>query len=38
MMHEVFIVNSNDEAYLDADFTNDTKVLEQGLLKLTRGA
>jgi Ca-activated chloride channel homolog len=31
---EVFIVNFNDEAYLDADFTNDTKVLEQGLTKI----
>src|SRR5579863_3391606 len=31
---EVFIVNFNDEAYLDADFTNDTKILEQGLTKI----
>lgn len=31
---EVFIVNFNDEAYLDADFSNDTKVLEQGLTKI----
>jgi VWFA-related protein len=31
---EVFIVNFNDEAYLDADFTNDPKVLEQGLTKI----
>ena len=31
---EVFIVNFNDEAYLDADFTNDVKVMEQGLTKI----
>jgi VWFA-related protein len=31
---EVFIVNFNDEAYLDADFTNDPKILEQGLTKI----
>jgi Ca-activated chloride channel family protein len=31
---EVFIVNFNDEAFLDADFTSDTKVLEQGLTKI----
>jgi VWFA-related protein len=31
---EVFIVNFNDEAYLDADFTNDIKVMEQGLTKI----
>lgn len=31
---EVFIVNFNDEVYLDADFTNDTKVLERGLTKI----
>jgi VWFA-related protein len=31
---EVFIVNFNDEAYLDADFTNDLKVLEQGLTRI----
>lgn len=33
-MDEVFIVNFNDEAYLDADFTNDIKVMEQGLTKI----
>ena len=27
---EVFIVNFNDEAYLDAEFTNDIKKLEEG--------
>jgi Ca-activated chloride channel family protein len=31
---EVFIVNFNDEVYLDADFTNDTKVLEHGLARI----
>jgi Ca-activated chloride channel homolog len=31
---EVFIVNFNDEAYLDADFTSDEKVMEQGLTKI----
>jgi VWFA-related protein len=31
---EVFIVNFNDEAFLDADFTNDAKVLEQGLTRI----
>jgi VWFA-related protein len=31
---EVFIVNFNDESYLDADFTNDIKVMEQGLTKI----
>ena len=31
---EVFIVNFNDEAYLDADFTSDIKVMEQGLTKI----
>jgi len=33
---EVFIVNFNDEAFLDTpgDFTNDTKVMEQALGKL----
>lgn len=31
---EAFIVNFNDEAYLDADFTNDIKLLEQGLTKI----
>jgi VWFA-related protein len=27
-------VNFNDEVYLDADFTNDTKVLEHGLARI----
>lgn len=31
---EVFIVNFNDEPYLDADFTNDIGILEQGLTKI----
>ena len=31
---EVFIVNFNDEAYLDADFTSDVKLMEQGLTKI----
>jgi Ca-activated chloride channel family protein len=31
---EVFIVNFNDEAYRDTDFTSDEKVLEQGLTKI----
>jgi len=31
---ESFVVNFNDEAYLDSDFTSDIKVLEQGLNKL----
>jgi VWFA-related protein len=31
---EVFVVNFNDEPYLDADFTNDIAVMEQGLTKI----
>lgn len=31
---EAFIVNFNDEPYLDADFTGDIKMLEQGLTKI----
>jgi VWFA-related protein len=31
---EVFVVNFNDEAYLDADFTNDISLMEQGLTKI----
>ena len=31
---EVFIVNFNDEAWLDVDFTNDLKVLEEGLRQI----
>jgi Ca-activated chloride channel family protein len=31
---EVFIVNFNDEAYLDADFTSDVSAMEQGLTKI----
>ncbi len=31
---EVFIVNFNDDAYLDQDFTNDTKKLEEALDKI----
>jgi VWFA-related protein len=31
---EVFIVNFNDEAYLDVDFTNDMKKLEDGVARI----
>jgi len=31
---EVFIVNFNDEAYLDVDFTNDVAKLEEGLTRI----
>jgi len=31
---EAFVVNFNDEAYLDTDFTSDIKMLEQGLAKI----
>jgi Ca-activated chloride channel family protein len=31
---EVFIVNFNDEAFLDQDFTSDIKKMEQGLAKI----
>ncbi len=31
---EVFVVNFNDEAFLDVPFTNDIKKLEQGLARL----
>jgi len=31
---EVFVVNFNDEAYLDVPFTNDIKKLEQGLARI----
>ena len=31
---EVFIVNFNDEAFLDQDFTSDIKKMEQGLSKI----
>jgi Ca-activated chloride channel homolog len=31
---EVFVVNFNDEAYLDTDFTSDIKLMEQGLTKI----
>lgn len=31
---EVFIVNFNDEAYLDVDFTNDIKKMEGGLTRI----
>jgi Ca-activated chloride channel homolog len=31
---EEFIVNFNDEAYLDTEFTSDQKLLEQGLTKI----
>jgi VWFA-related protein len=31
---EVFVVNFNDEAYLDTPFTSDVKLMEQGLTKI----
>jgi Ca-activated chloride channel family protein len=31
---EVFIVNFNDEAFLDVPFTNDSKKMEQGLTRI----
>jgi Ca-activated chloride channel family protein len=31
---EVFVVNFNDDAYLDVPFTNDMKKLEQGLARI----
>ena len=31
---ETFIVNFNDEAYLDADFTSDISLLEKGLTRI----
>ena len=31
---EVFIVNFNDEAYLDVPFTSDVKKMEQGLTRI----
>jgi len=31
---EVFIVNFNDEAYLDVPFTNDIKKMEEGLTRI----
>ncbi|HLY20001.1 MAG TPA: VWA domain-containing protein [Bryobacteraceae bacterium] len=31
---EVFIVNFNDEAFLDKDFTNDPKDLQEGLARI----
>jgi len=31
---EVFIVNFNDEAYLDVDFTSDIKKMEEGLTRI----
>lgn len=31
---EVFVVNFNDEPYLDTDFTSDIKVMEQALTKI----
>ncbi|MBI2817951.1 MAG: VWA domain-containing protein [Acidobacteria bacterium] len=33
-LDEVFIVNFNDEAFLDADFTDNIKLLEEGLEKI----
>ncbi|HTP88690.1 MAG TPA: VWA domain-containing protein [Bryobacteraceae bacterium] len=31
---EVFIVNFNDEAYLDVEFTNDVHLMEQGIARI----
>lgn len=31
---EVFIVNFNDEAYLDVEFTNDVRKLEEGVARI----
>src|SRR5271170_1556618 len=31
---EVFIVNFNDEAFLDVEFTNDMKKLEEGVARI----
>jgi Ca-activated chloride channel family protein len=31
---EVFIVNFNDEAYLDVEFTNDIKKMEEGVARI----
>ena len=31
---EIFIVNFNDEAYLDVDFTNNIKRMEEGLTRI----
>jgi VWFA-related protein len=31
---EVFIVNFNDEAYLDVEFTNDMHLMEQGIARI----
>ncbi len=31
---EVFVINFNDEVYLDTDFTNDISKMEQGLTKI----
>ncbi len=33
-MDEVFVINFNDEVYLDTDFTNDVSKMEQGLTKI----
>lgn len=33
-MDEVFVINFNDEVYLDTDFTNDISKMEQGLTKI----
>jgi VWFA-related protein len=33
-MDEVFIINFNDDVYMDADFTNDIHKMEQGLTKI----
>ena len=34
LQDEIFVVNFNQGAYLDADFTNDIKVMEQGLTRI----
>jgi VWFA-related protein len=33
-MDEVFVINFNDEVYLDTDFTSDVQKMEQGLTKI----
>jgi VWFA-related protein len=33
-MDEAFVINFNDEVYLDTDFTNDISKMEQGLTKI----
>jgi hypothetical protein len=37
-MDEVFIIGFNDNAYMDREFTSDTKLLEEALDRLLRDA